>query len=57
MPAEVSGATATIALAAFAAALFFLPVVLLVAAPFLALKILLKPRPSPYGRVAAHAFD
>ena len=57
MPAEVSGATASIALAAFVATLLFLPLVLLVAAPVLAVKLLLRPRAPAYRRAGSYAFD
>lgn len=57
MPAEPSTASATLLLVAAAAALLFLPVVLLVAAPFLAVKLLLKPRTPAYRRSGYYSFD
>lgn len=57
MPAEPSSASATLLLVAVGAALLFLPLVLLVGAPFLALKILLKPRTPVYRRSGYYAFD
>lgn len=57
MPAEPSSASATFVLVAVAAALLFLPLVLLVGAPFLALKILLKPRTPAFRRGGYYSFD
>lgn len=57
MPAEPSSASATFFLVAVGAALLFLPLVLLVGAPFLALKILLKPRAPAYRRSGYYALD